>query len=328
MKKLTKLMCAWGTMVVAACATTPSSRDAAPPTVEEAEAFVITLDQELRELQIEIDKVAWIKYTHITPDTDWLLARADEKVMREVRRLADAAQRFAGIPVSEASARKLALLRLWLSAPGPSDPSARRNLATVSSELTSAYGKGQYCPAEGNCLDLGTMTDIMAQSRDYDELLEIWTGWRKVSPPMRDNYARFVELANQGANELGFANVGQLWLSRYDMPPEAIEAEAERLWQQVKPLYESLHCYVRRKLAEHYGTDKVPLDKPIPAHLLGNMWAQEWNNIYGLVAPYPKEPDLDVTAKLVEKGYDATRMVQQAESFFVSLGMPKLPESF
>ena len=136
-----------------------------------------------------------------------------------------------------------------------------------------------------------------------------------------------MDLGNEGARELGFDDLGALWRSKYDMTPEAFAAELERLWSEVKPLYEQLHCYVRTALGKKYGTDKVPPERPIPAHLLGNMWSQEWTNIFDLVAP-PRKVKFDPGGALVDKGYDARAIVKQAEGFFVSLGLPELPESF
>jgi peptidyl-dipeptidase A len=168
----------------------------------------------------------------------------------------------------------------------------------------------------------------MADSRNPAALLEAWDGWRQVSPPMKDLYARQVELANQGANELGYADLGTMWRSAYDMPPADFPAELDRLWDEVKPLYEALHCHARAKLGEQYGTDLVPQDGPIPAHLLGNMWAQDWSNIYSLVAPPEQVSSYDLTTILQERGFDAVSMVKAGENFFSSLGFERLPETF
>jgi peptidyl-dipeptidase A len=177
-------------------------------------------------------------------------------------------------------------------------------------------------------MDLGTLEDIMAKSRDYDENLEAWVGWRTISPPMRDKYRRFAELANEGAAELGYADLGEMWRAEYDMSPVEFEQEVLRLYDQVKPLYDQLHCYARDALARHYGEDKVPLDAPIPAHLLGNMWAQTWDNIYDLLEPYPSVDDVDVDTTLKEENYTPQQMVKSAEQFYVSLGFEPLPQTF
>jgi peptidyl-dipeptidase A len=175
---------------------------------------------------------------------------------------------------------------------------------------------------------LGELEDILAKSRDYDENLEAWVGWRTISPPMRDGYRRFAELANEGAIELGYADLGEMWRAEYDMSPAEFEQEALRLYRQVEPLYNELHCYARSQLAKHYGEDKVPLDAPIPAHLLGNMWSQTWDNIYELLEPYPGVGDVDVDSTLERENYTPQQMVQSAEGFYVSLGFDPLPDTF
>ena len=168
----------------------------------------------------------------------------------------------------------------------------------------------------------------MEQSRDYDELLEYWIGWRSISPPMREKYERFAELSNEGAREFGHSDLGALWRSSYDMSADEFQAETGRLWEQVKPLYDELHCQVRAKLGAHYGEDKEPQDGPIPAHLLGNMWAQERSFIYDIMEPYPGVSDLDVDSTLKTKNYSPQEMVRSAEDFYVSLGMERLPDTF
>ena len=144
---------------------------------------------------------------------------------------------------------------------------------------------------------------------------------------MRQEFARYVELGNKGARELGFADMGAMWRSKYDMPPDAFAKELDRLWEQVRPLYVSLHAYVRSRLREKYG-DVVPANGPIPAHLLGNMWAQEWDNIYPLVAPKDADPGYDLTEILKDRKTDALQMVRYGEGFFTSLGFAPLPKTF
>jgi peptidyl-dipeptidase A len=168
----------------------------------------------------------------------------------------------------------------------------------------------------------------MNETKDYDLLLEYWTGWREIAPPMREKYERFVELSNEGAKEFGHEDLGALWRSNYDMSAAEFEADTARLWEEVKPLYDELHCHVRAKLGEYYGTDKVPQDGPIPAHLLGNMWAQEWGFIYDIMEPYPGVSDLDVDSTLKTKNYSPQEMVRSAEDFYVSLGFDRLPDTF
>jgi peptidyl-dipeptidase A len=145
---------------------------------------------------------------------------------------------------------------------------------------------------------------------------------------MKSKFERYVALGNQGAQAIGYPDLGALWRSGYDMAPEEFAAEEEKLWQQVKPLYDELHCYVRKKLRDKYGTAHVPVQGPIPVPLLGNMWGQTWDNIYDLVAPYPKQPSLDVDAQIKKRNLSPQDMVKLGEKFFLSLGFPPLPETF
>lgn len=298
-----------------------------PITPEGAKAFVARVNAELKPLRAAWERAEWVKATYITEDTEILAAAAHAEVMAYMGETVAEAQRFEGLDLDPETARALLLLKVSSTLPAPKDPALRTELAGIAAELGSMYGRGKVCEA-GVCQSLGELSQTLAHSHDDHALLKAWTGWREVSKPMRVKYERFVQLANQGASELGFHDLGELWRAGYDMSPEAFFAENDRLWADVKPLYEALHCYVRRKLGETYGADKVPADQPIPAHLLGNMWAQEWGNIYNLVAPYPKTPRVDLTQNLVQKGLKPLQMVKMAEGFFKSMGLSPLPQTF
>jgi len=262
---------------------------------ETADQFVERINRELAELSVEGGAAGWVRATYITHDTAILSSLARQRYAAWHSKTVADSLRFSGQDMSAASARALQQLKLGISAPAPNDAEKRKELAEITTELAGMYGAGKYCPEDGrDCMDLGKLEDIMAKSRDYDENLDAWVGWRKISPPMRDKYRRFAELANEGAGELGYANLGEMWRAEYDMSPVEFETEALRLYNQVKPLYDELHCYARDALARHYGEDKVPPGAPIPAHLLGNMWAQTWDNIYDLLEPYPWVADVDV----------------------------------
>ncbi|MCI0517184.1 MAG: M2 family metallopeptidase [Woeseiaceae bacterium] len=296
---------------------------------ETADQFVERINRELAELNVEGGAAGWVRATYITHDTAILSSLARQRYAAWHSKAVADSLRFSGQDMSAASARALEQLKLGISAPAPNDPEKRKELAEITTELAGMYGAGKYCPEDGrDCMDLGKLEDIMAKSRDYEENLDAWVGWRTISPPMRDKYRRFAELANEGASELGYANLGEMWRAEYDMSPVEFEAEALRLYSQVKPLYDELHCYARDALARHYGEDKVPLDAPIPAHLLGNMWAQTWDNIYDLLEPYPWVADVDVDTTLKEENYTPQQMVRSAEQFYVSLGFEPLPETF
>jgi hypothetical protein len=197
-------------------------------------------------------------------------------------------------------------------------------------KMEATYGSGTWCPDRqqpSTCLDIEAITEVMATARDPQRLREVWEGWRTVSIPMRDDYARFVELSNRGARELGFADTGALWRSKYDMPPDAFAREVDRLWEQVRPLYISLHAYVRMKLREKYG-EAVAASGPMPAHLLGNIWAQDWSNVGALVAPKAGPPAYSLTGILEQRKVSPVDMVRMGERFFTSLGFSPVPETF
>ncbi|MDN4501203.1 M2 family metallopeptidase [Alteromonadaceae bacterium BrNp21-10] len=297
-------------------------------TAEDAKDFLKQSQRELEKLQFPGAQAAWSYATNINYDTAAVEAYMSEKYSSKASELAKEAAKFNSVEVDDDTRRQLNLLRNSLVMPPPADADKSERLAKISSELGGMYGKGTYCRNEDECFSLPDMTAAMATERDADLLLEYWKGWREVSPPMKDMFVEQVALANEGAKELGFANVSELWRGKYDMPADDFPAELDRTWNQVKPLYDALHCHVRAELGEYYGTDVVPQDQPIPAHLLGNMWAQSWGNIYDLVKPQQEMQVPDVTKALVDQGYDEIKMVKQAESFFSSLGFEPLPETF
>ncbi len=304
----------------------------APPTAEEAEAFAGRVNADLKEKWTDSARAAWVAATYITDDTEQLAADANEDVMAYTAAAIQDATAFDGLTLDPATARQLHLLKVSSSLPAPSDDAKRSELAQIAAKMESMYGKGKYCPPgieEGSegCQDLAELSRLIREGKTYEEKEQAWKGWRTISVPMRPLYQRYVELGNEGAREIGFTDMSHLWKSRYDMPPEQFEATVEKLWQQVRPLYEDLHCYARSKLAAQYQ-GKVDEKGAIPAHLLGNMWAQEWANLYPLLEPYPGKTSLDVTKALNDKGYDAKRMVKLGESFFTGIGLDALPDSF
>lgn len=300
------------------------------PTAARARAFVERVDAELKAHLSNWERAEWIKQTHLTHDTEWMAAHFHEQALAYRARVIQEATRFDPIrdQLDADTQRQLRLLKVSQSMPAPDDPEKRKRLAELSAKLASQYSTGKYCTDAEGCRTLQDLSRVLVDNKDWNAQLAAWKGWRTISIPMRPLYAEFVGIANAGAQELGFDNLGELWRAGYDMTPAEFEAESERLWNQVKPLYEQLHCYVRAKLAEHYGQERIDPDGPLPAHVLGNMWAQEWMTIYPLVEPYAGSADIDVTAALVRKGYDAQRMVRLAERFFTSLGLDPLPETF
>lgn len=300
------------------------------PEIQETPAeFLARSEKEMLELGKEVGLAQWLRATYITPDTGELAARASERALAFDSALIAQAKKLQGVPADPETARAIELILRGSSMPVPNDPKLRAELAKLATDLEGLYGAGKACDENGeNCKTLPELENILAASRDYDEQLQTWLDWREVSPPMRPMYQRFVELMNQGALELGYADLGEQWKGGYDLSAADFEVESKRLWGQVEPLYQALHCHVRDRLSDHYGQELVPAKGPIPAHLLGNMWAQSWSNLYDLLEPYPGVAPLDVTAALKSQDYDAVRMTETAEAFFTSLGLPELPDSF
>jgi peptidyl-dipeptidase A len=297
-------------------------------TAADAEKFLTKVEKQSVKLNIEGARAEWIYQNFITDDTAALSSAANQKSTEAGVAFAMEAATFDQVNVNRDQRRKLNILKQSLVIPAPQDPAKSAELAEIGAKLGSIYGKGTYTNKAGEKMSLGDMTTKMATSRDYNELLELWSGWREISPEMKPLYVRQSELANEGANGLGYKDLGAMWRSNYDMPADDFAKDLDRLWGQVKPLYDDLHCYVRSELGETYGTDKVPQDQPIPAHLLGNMWAQTWGNIYDIVAPENADPGYDVTEQLALHNYDEKQMVKGAETFFTSLGFEALPETF
>ena len=297
-------------------------------TPDDARKFTEDAERNLLTLNIDSGRADWIKDTYITDDTEAIDAKIDERAINAQVAYAKDATRFEGLSLDAATARKLKLLKTSLTLATPKDPKQSEELTRITAGLEGTYGKGKYCPSgPASCQDIEQLTKVMAESRDPKQLLDAWTGWHAISRPMRPDFARYVELANQGAKELGFQDNGAMWRAKYDMPPDDFAKELDRLWDQVRPLYLSLHAYVRSRLHEKYG-DLVPAGGPIPAHLLGNLWAQDWSNIYPLVAPPSADPGYDLTALLQKKNTDYKQMVKYGEGFFLSLGFAPLPPTF
>ena len=312
------------------CATTQPVADSAaarPATAGEASRFVADAEKQLTEFAEYARRVGWVRSNFITDDTNWLARRAHTESTKLSVRLAKEARRFNGLKLPAEVARKLKLLKLEMTLPAPDRDGAAQRLAELTNRLSTTYSTGTI-ELDGRTVPLDEIQELMATVKDPAKLQEIWTKWRHVSPPMAKDYAEMVSIANDGAVELGFQDLGRMWLSKYDMEPEAMAAEVERLWQQVKPLYDQLHCYVRGRLNQTHGDTVVPLDKPIRADLLGNMWAQQWGTIYPLVAPPNADVGYDLTKLLRAKSYTPEKMVRAADTFFQSLGIAALPDTF
>jgi peptidyl-dipeptidase A len=314
----------------AACTTLDAPAPGEGPGTDPA-ALLDEANETLLRLSQEANQAGWVQQTYITEDTDAISARADQAYITAVTDYAKRAARADGARATPEQRRQLVVLRNTLTMAAPSDTALAAELTQLVTSMGGTYGRGKYCPpgarAPDGCLDIEAITDILASDRDPDRLLVLWEGWHAIAPPMRPSYERFVELSNAGARELGFDDTGAMWRARYDMDPNAFAMELDRLWAQLRPLYVSLHTYVRARLHERYG-DRVPESGPIPAHLLGNIWAQDWSNVYDLVAPRNAPPGYSLTRIVESRKLSPADMVRYGERFFTSLGFAPLPETF
>ena len=353
-----------GLATLAACKkdepATDSAATPAAPKGETADQFIARVNDEFKKMYPEMTAAQWLSSTYINDDSQLLAAKGNERYLTQLNSWIEQAKKFEGQQMSPETARAIQLLKLATAMPAPKDPAKLAELTQIATRMEGTYGAGTYCTGEGEakkCRQLGELEDVLRSSRDYDAQLDAWQGWHTIAQPMRKDYTRFVELVNEGSKEMGFADTGEMWRSGYDMTPAEIAAETDRLWGQVKPLYEQLHCYTRTKLQATYGVEKGQVNGLLPAHLMGNMWQQDWGNLWDMLEPYKGAGSLDITGAL-EKQYQADyqaalakagpgpgtdklfqaereaqlqvakQMTERAQDFYTSLGMPKLPESY
>lgn len=353
-----------GLATLAACKkdepATDSAATPAAPQGETADQFIARVNDEYKKMYPEMTAAQWLSSTYINDDSQLLAAKGNERYLTQLNSWIEQAKKFEGQQMSPETARAIQLLKLATAMPAPKDPAKLAELTQIATRMEGTYGAGTYCTGEGEakeCRQLGELEDVLRSSRDYEAQLDAWQGWHTIAQPMRKDYTRFVELVNEGSKEMGFADTGEMWRSGYDMTPAEIAAETDRLWGQVKPLYEQLHCYTRTKLQATYGVEKGQVNGLLPAHLMGNMWQQDWGNLWDMLEPYKGAGSLDITGAL-EKQYQADyqaalakagpgpgtdalfqaereaqlqvakQMTERAQDFYTSLGMPKLPESY
>ena len=353
-----------GLVTLAACKkdepATDSAATPAAPKGETADQFIARVNDEFKKMYPEMTAAQWLSSTYINDDSQLLAAKGNERYLTQLNSWIEQAKKFEGQQMSPETARAIQLLKLATAMPAPKDPAKLAELTQIATRMEGTYGAGTYCTGEGDakkCRQLGELEDVLRSSRDYDAQLDAWQGWHTIAQPMRQDYRRFVELVNEGAKELGYADAGEMWRAGYDMTPAELAAETDRLWGQVKPLYEQLHCYTRTKLQATYGVEKGQVNGLLPAHLMGNMWQQDWGNLWDMLEPYKGAGSLDITGAL-EKQYQADyqaalakagpgpgtdklfqaereaqlqvakQMTERAQDFYTSLGMPKLPESY
>ena len=294
---------------------------------DEASNFVTHAESELEILGALSERAEFLNRTDETEEHTRISTEAS-RIARERRViLAKQAAHFAGRTLPDDVARKLGLMQLAITIPAPSNPERSKVLSETITKLQTNYTTAENCTDRPQCRTKDQLYRVMRESRDPEVLLSAWMEWRMPARAIRAPYAEMVAIANEGARELRFNDVGALWRSVYDMSPEAFLAEYRKMWDQVQPLYKALHCHVRAKLREYYG-DIVPQHGLIPAHLLGTMWAENWSSIAGLVGPGGADRRINLTELLESKGFTPRDIVRTEESFFNSIGFSKLPRSF
>lgn len=349
-------------LALAICTSLASAATAKEPT-ESADQFVARVNKTQHDMTPEMTSASWLASTYINADSQRIEAAANERMLTLYNQFVDQAKRYTGTDYSPATARSLLLIKIGTSLPAPKDPVKLSELTQITSRMGATYGAGKYCTDAKDpetCKDIGQVSEVLANTgkSTYDQQLDAWQGWHTISVPIRKDYERFVTLTNEGAKEMGFANTGEVWRAGYDMTPAQFQAETDRLWGQVKPLYDDLQCYTKNKLVEKYG-DKGQVNGMIPAHLTGNLWQQDWGNLWPILEPYKGAGGLDINAALVKQRDDilaklvadaggkgklsaaqqvelerkadhemAVRMTKLAEGFYTGLGMPALPASF
>ena len=296
---------------------------------KELDDFLDNIEQENKNDGPIIYSASWISSNFITHDSQKVIADYGTRYTLKSLERSREASFFDDVSTSAEKRRMLNILKSSFVMPPPLNKELASELSSITTSLEAMYGSGEHCYEDGTCYDLEAFESIIDNSRDPEELLRAWQGWHEIGKPMRPMYMRMVDIGNQGSRDLGYEGLSDLWFSKYDMPADDFLNETDRVWEEVKPLYDALHCHVRAKLNEHYGDDLVPESGPLPVHLLGNMWGQSWSNIYDLVyTEESQQNSVNVSKIIEEKGLDEIDMVKYAEDFFLSIGFEPLPDTF
>ena len=312
-------------IIVTSCAQSSEQSDQN----EDLDKFLALVEEENKKDGPVIYSASWISSNFITYDSQKVIADYGTRYTLKSLERSRQASAFDDLKTTSENRRMLNILKSSFVMPPPLDEDLAAELSEISTGLEAMYGAGEHCFEDGSCYDLEAFESIIDTSRNPEELLKAWKGWHEIGKPMKPMYMRMVEIGNKGSKDLGYDGLSDLWFSKYDMPAEDFLNETDRVWEEVKPLYDALHCHVRAKLNEHYGDEVVPDEGPLPVHLLGNMWGQSWSNIYDLVyTEQSKSNSIDVTKIINDKEINEIEMVEYAEDFFISIGFKPLPSTF
>ena len=312
-------------IIVTSCAQSSEQSDQN----EDLDKFLALVEEENKKDGPVIYSASWISSNFITYDSQKVIADYGTRYTLKSLERSRQASAFDDLKTTSENRRMLNILKSSFVMPPPLDEDLAAELSEISTGLEAMYGAGEHCFEDGSCYDLEAFESIIDTSRNPEELLKAWKGWHEIGKPMKPMYMRMVEIGNKGSKDLGYDGLSDLWFSKYDMPAEDFLNETDRVWEEVKPLYDALHCHVRAKLNEHYGDEVVPDEGPLPVHLLGNMWGQSWSNIYDLVyTEQSKSNSIDVTKIINDIEINEIEMVEYAEDFFISIGFEPLPSTF
>ncbi|XP_025976569.2 angiotensin-converting enzyme 2 [Dromaius novaehollandiae] len=306
---------------------------------EQAQIFLTEFNIKAEDISYESSLASWNYNTNITEETSMKMNEADAKWSAFYD---EASRNASNFPLANITDDLIRLQIQSLQDRGSSVLSSEKytRLSTVLNTMSTIYSTGTVCkPSDPfNCLVLEPGLDaIMADSTDYHERLWAWEGWRAdVGRLMRPLYEEYVDLKNEAAKLNGYSDYGDYWRANYEADyPEAYKysrdqliEDVEKTFEQIKPLYEQLHAYVRHRLEQFYGPELISSTGCIPAHLLGDMWGRFWTNLYALTVPYPAKPNIDVTSAMVENNWDVLKIFKTAEAFFASVGLYNMTEGF
>ncbi|XP_008937519.1 PREDICTED: angiotensin-converting enzyme 2 [Merops nubicus] len=299
---------------------------------QQAQMFLEEFNWRAESISYESSLASWNYNTNITEETAQKMNEANAKWSM----FYDEASRNA---IQNATTR-LQIQALQDRGSSVLSPEKYNRLSTVLNTMSTIYSTGTVCkinkPSECLVLEPG-LDAIMANSTDYQERLWAWEGWRAgVGRMMRPLYEEYVELKNEVAKLNGYSDYGDYWRANYeaDYPEEykysrdQLIEDVEKTFEQIKPLYQQLHAYVRHRLEQVYGPKLISPTGCLPAHLLGDMWGRFWTNLYALTVPYPAKPNIDVTSAMVQKKWDAMKIFKSAEAFFTSIGLYRMTDGF
>ncbi|XP_036127494.1 angiotensin-converting enzyme 2 isoform X3 [Molossus molossus] len=307
-------------------------------TEEKAKIFLDNFNIRAEELHHQSSLASWNYNTNITDENAQKMNEASNNWSAFYEEQSNQAKMY---PLQEIQdlivKRQLQILQQNQPSVLTADKSKR--LSTILNTMSTIYSTGKVCNPNNaqECLLLATgLEDIMHNSKDYNQRLWAWEGWRsQVGKQLRPLYEEYVVLKNEMARGNNYEDYGDYWRGDYETEGadgynysrnQLIE-DVERIFLEIKPLYEHLHAYVRAKLMDTYPSHISPTGC-LPAHLLGDMWGRFWTNLYPLTVPFRKKPNIDVTEAMLNQSWDAEKIFKKAEEFFVSIGLGNMTQGF